>query len=90
LKELVRNPFLMSLSLEVLPRMVDPGQDLSATHITRTALYDHFIDHWFERGKKRLGEKNMSPQARSAFESLNDEGFTRNGIAYLKKLCAAI
>jgi len=90
LKELVKNPFLMSLSLEVLPRMVDPGQNFSTTHITRTALYDQFIEHWFERGKKRLGEMNMSPQARSAFESLIDEGFTRNGIAYLKKLCAAI
>ncbi|KAK3816588.1 MAG: WD40-repeat-containing domain protein [Benniella sp.] len=90
LKELVKNPFLMSLSLEVLPRMVDPGQDFSTTHITRTALYDQFIEHWLERGKKRLGEKNLSPQARSAFESLIDEGFTRNGIAYLKKLCTAI
>jgi len=90
LKELVRNPFLMSLSLEVLPRMVDPGQDLSTTSITRTSLYDQFIEHWFERGKKRLGEKNLSPQSRSVFESLIDEGFTRNGIAYLKKLCAAI
>ncbi|KAK3816625.1 MAG: WD40-repeat-containing domain protein [Benniella sp.] len=90
LKELVKNPFLMSLSLEVLPRMVDPGQDFSTTHITRTALYDQFIEHWFERGKKRLGEMNMSPQVRSAFESLIDEGFTRNGMAYLKRLCAAI
>jgi len=90
LKELVQNPFLMSLSLEVLPRMVDPGEGLSAAHITRTALYDQFIEHWFERNKKRLGEKNMSPQSRSAFESLIDEGFTRNGIAYLKKLCSAI
>ncbi|KAK3808650.1 MAG: quinon protein alcohol dehydrogenase-like superfamily [Benniella sp.] len=90
LKELVKNPFLMSLSLEVLPRMVDPGHDLSATHITRMALYDQFIEHWLERGKKRLGEKNLSPQARSAYESLSDEGFTRNGIDYLKKLSVAI
>ncbi|KAF9348522.1 hypothetical protein BGX34_002428 [Mortierella sp. NVP85] len=90
LKELVKNPFLMSLSLDVLPRIVDPGQDLSATHITRMALYDQFIEHWLERGKKRLGEKNLSPQARSAFESLIDDGFTRNGIDYLKKLSAAI
>jgi WD40 repeat protein len=90
LKELVKNPFLMSLSLEVLPRMVDPGQDLSATHITRTALYDQFMEHWFERGKKRLGEKNLSSQSIAAFESLIDEGFTRNGIDYLKKLSAAI
>jgi WD40 repeat protein len=90
LKELVKNPFLMSLSLEVLPRMVNPPQDLSATDITRMALYDQFIEHWLERGKKRIGEKNLSPQARSAFESLSDEGFTRNGIDYLKKLSVAI
>ena len=90
LKELVKNPFLMSLSLDVLPRIVDPGQDLSATRITRTALYDQFIEHWLERGKKRLGEKNLSPQARAAFENLIDEGFTRNGIDYLKRLSAAI
>jgi hypothetical protein len=56
---LAKNPFLMSLSLEVLPRMVDPGHDLSVTHITRTALYDQFIEHWLERGKKPLGEKNI-------------------------------
>jgi len=90
LKELVKNPFLMSLSLEVLPRMVDPGQDLTATLITRVALYDQFIEHWLERGKKRLGEKNLSPQARAAFESLSDEGFTQNGIDFLKRLSAAI
>jgi predicted NACHT family NTPase len=30
LKELVKNPFLMSLSLEVLPRMVDPGHELTS------------------------------------------------------------
>ncbi|KAK3824987.1 MAG: WD40-repeat-containing domain protein [Benniella sp.] len=90
LKELVKNPFLMSLSLEVLPRMVDPGQDLTATHITRVALYDQFIEHWLERGKKRLGEKNLSPQSRAAFESLSDEGFTQNGIDFLKRLSAAI
>ncbi|KAG0243670.1 hypothetical protein BGX31_010371 [Mortierella sp. GBA43] len=90
LKELVRNPFLMSLSLDVLPRIVDPGQDLTLTSITRVALYDKFIEHWLERGKKRIGEKNLSPQSRAAFESLIDEGFTRNGIDYLKKLSVAI
>jgi len=90
LKELVRNPFLMALSLEVLPRMVDPGEHLSVTHITRVALYDQFIEHWLERGKKRLSEKDLSPQAKAAFESLTDEGFTQNGIDFLKRLSAAI
>ena len=90
LKELVRNPFLMTLSLEVLPRMVDPGEHLSVAHITRVALYDQFIEHWLERGKKRLSEKELSPQAKAAFESLTDEGFTQNGIDFLKKLSVAI
>ncbi|KAK3817618.1 MAG: WD40-repeat-containing domain protein [Benniella sp.] len=90
LTELVKNPFLMSLSLDVLPRIVDLGNDLSATRVTRMALYDQFIEHWLERGKKRLGEKNLNPQARAAYESLTDEGFTQNGIDYLKKLSAAI
>ncbi|KAF9344565.1 hypothetical protein BGX34_005521, partial [Mortierella sp. NVP85] len=68
LKELVKNPFLMTLSLEVMPRMMDPGEHLSATHVTKVGLYDHFIEHWLERGKKRLGEKKLSPQSRAAFE----------------------
>ena len=90
LKELVTNPFLMALSLEVLPRMMDPGKHPSATKVTRVALYDQFIEHWLERGKKRLSEKELSPQAKAAFENLIDEGFTRNGVDFLKKLAAAI
>jgi len=90
LKELVRNPFLMTLSLEVLPRMVDPGEHLSATKVTRVGLYDQFIEHWLERGKKRLSEKELSPQTKAAFESLIDEGFAQNGIDFLKKLSVAI
>jgi WD40 repeat protein len=90
LKDLVKNPFLMSLSLEVLPRMMDPGEHLSTTRFTRVELYDQFIEHWLERGKKRLSEKELSPQAKAAFESLVDEGFTQNGVDFLKKLAVAI
>ncbi|KAK3810318.1 MAG: WD40-repeat-containing domain protein [Benniella sp.] len=90
LQDLMKNPFLMTLSLEVLPRMVDPGQHLASTRVTRVALYDHFILQWLERGKKRLGEKELTPQARTAFESLRDEGFTQHGTSFLKKLAVAI
>ena len=90
LKDLVKNPFLLTLSLEVLPRMMDPGQQVSAARITKVALYDQFVEQWLERGKKRLGEKSLSFQARSAFDSLCDEGFTVNGIDYLKRLSVAI
>ncbi|KAG0244123.1 hypothetical protein BGX31_009775 [Mortierella sp. GBA43] len=90
LKDLVKNPFLLTLSLEVLPRMVDPGQTLSASLVTRVTLYDQFVEQWLERGKKRLGEKELSFQARSAFDSLSDEGFAQNGIDFLKRLAVAI
>jgi len=90
LSELVGNPFLMTLLLDVLPRMMDPGEHLSITRITRVLLYDQFIEQWLERGKKRLSEKELSPNARSAFESLSDEGFTVNGMDFLKRLSVAI
>ncbi|KAK3823523.1 MAG: hypothetical protein J3Q66DRAFT_144160 [Benniella sp.] len=79
LKDLVKNSFLLTLSLEVLPRMVDRGQSISVIRVTRMALNDQFIDQWLERGKKRLGEKDLGDQVRSA---LCDEGFTLNGIDF--------
>jgi len=90
LRDLVKNPFLMTLSLEVLPRMVDPGPDLSAARVTRVGLYDHFVEQWLERGKKRLGKKDLNLQARAAFENLSDEGFTQHGVEFLKSLAVAI
>ncbi|KAK3807666.1 MAG: WD40-repeat-containing domain protein [Benniella sp.] len=86
LKELVRNPFLMTLSLEVTTNGGPRSTPLGDT----VALYDQFIEHWLERGKKRLSEKELSPQAKAAFESLIDEGFTQNGIDFLKRLAVAI
>ncbi|KAG0248285.1 hypothetical protein BG011_000251, partial [Mortierella polycephala] len=92
LLDLVKNPFLLTLSLEVLPRVVDVGQiqDLSRAKITRVALYDQFVEQWLERGKKRVGGNDLSQQAKSAFDTLVDGGFTQNGIHFLKGLAAAI
>ncbi|KAG0232993.1 hypothetical protein BGX31_004984, partial [Mortierella sp. GBA43] len=90
IKEVVKNPFLMSLSLEVLPRMMYPGQDLSVMNITQLGLYEQLVDYWFERAKKCFEEGCLSPQARAAFEDLKDEGFTQSGIEFLKRLSLAI
>ncbi|KAG0362178.1 hypothetical protein BGZ54_008745, partial [Gamsiella multidivaricata] len=91
LVDLVKNPFLLTLSLEVLPRLVDPGQMLSTAMVTRVALYDQFVELWLECGKKRLfGKKDLSRQEKKAFERLADEGFTKNGVTFLKGLAAAI
>ncbi|KAK3823420.1 MAG: WD40-repeat-containing domain protein [Benniella sp.] len=89
LKDLMSDPFLMTLSLEVLPRMLDPGQHLSATQVTRVGLYDHFVEQWLERGKKRIRERDLDRQSRIIFDRLSDEGFTQNGIDFLKRLAVA-
>ncbi|KAG0298942.1 hypothetical protein BGZ98_010428 [Dissophora globulifera] len=90
LQELIKNPFLLTLSLEVLPRLVDPGNNLTTTRVTRVALYDEFVGLWLEQGKKRLGNKDLNPQARADFDRLTDEGFTQNGISFLKDMAGAI
>ncbi|KAF9436921.1 hypothetical protein BGZ76_002545 [Entomortierella beljakovae] len=90
LQELIKNPFLLTLSLEVLPRLVDPSNNLTTTRITRVALYDEFVGLWLEQGKKRLGNKDLNPQARADFDRLTDEGFTQNGISFLKDMAGAI
>ncbi len=91
LQDLVKNPFLLTLALEVLPRMVDVGsQKFSSVRVTRVALYDQFVEHWLERGKKRVGDKKLTELEKKAFESLSDEGFTQNGIVFLKNLSAEI
>ncbi|KAF9104453.1 hypothetical protein BGX27_010078, partial [Mortierella sp. AM989] len=91
LHDLVKNPFLLTLSLEALPRLVDPDKDISSTHITRVSLYDQFVELWLERRKIKMSEKkDMVDQERKALNSLNEEGFVQNGISYLKDLAAAI
>ncbi|KAF9972023.1 hypothetical protein BGZ75_001630, partial [Mortierella antarctica] len=92
LMDLIKNPFLLRLSLDVLPGFVDVDriQELSNANITRLGLYDRFVEHWLERGKKRVGGRDLSPQARAAFDAIVDEGFTANGIDFLKRLAAAI
>ncbi|UAW64649.2 pentapeptide repeat-containing protein [Mycoavidus sp. HKI] len=90
LQDLVKNPFLLTLSLEVLPRLVDLRKEFSTVRLSRVALYDQFVEQWLERGKKRLGKKELTGPEKKAFESLADEGFTQNGIVFLKNLSAAI
>ncbi|KAK3823292.1 MAG: WD40-repeat-containing domain protein [Benniella sp.] len=90
LKELARWPFMMTLSLEVLPRMVDISKDLSATRVTRLELYDHFVEQWLERSKRQLSEKDLTPESRAIFERPSDEGFTHDGIDFMRRLAVTI
>ncbi|GJJ77370.1 hypothetical protein EMPS_09729 [Entomortierella parvispora] len=90
LQELVKNPFLLTLSLEVLPRLTDPGQKVAANKITRVQLYDEFVAQWLEQNKKRIGAQDLSDKEKEAFESLSDDGFTQQGLVFLRDLSEAI
>ena len=90
LQELVRNPFMLSLALEVLPRLVDLSKDFRSSKISRVTLYDEFVEQWIERGQKRLTELSLTGEDYTAFKDLLEDGFTQHTIGFLKDLAMAI
>ncbi|GJJ76164.1 hypothetical protein EMPS_08523 [Entomortierella parvispora] len=91
LQELLKNPFLLSIALWVLPRLADPGQYIEAEKITRVRVYDEFIAHWLERGRKKLEEdKDLSYEQKKAFQSLCNDGFVQSGMDFIKDLAVFI
>ncbi|KAG0053542.1 hypothetical protein BGZ83_000895 [Gryganskiella cystojenkinii] len=90
LQELVSNPFLLRLALEVLPNLVDSTQDLSTIKISRVTLYDQFLKLWVDRGQVRLSERVLSTKEQEDFDLLIEDGFSKNAIHYVKDLAVAI
>ncbi|KAI1295073.1 hypothetical protein EDD11_008032 [Mortierella claussenii] len=91
LQELVKNPFLLALSLEVLPDMVGLEDNLSSIKITRVALYDKYVENWVEeRGQGRLVKRKLNGDKKKAFEILLDDDFKQSAIGYMKDLAVAI
>lgn len=91
MKDLAKNPYLLNLSMQVLPYTTSPGQHLSSSdRITRSTLHDQFIEQWLERSKRQLEDRDLSSQARATLDQLSDEGFTQHVTRFLKKLAVAI
>ncbi|KAI1313855.1 hypothetical protein EDD11_002456 [Mortierella claussenii] len=91
LQELVKNPFLLALSLEVLPDIVGLEGNLSSIRITRVALYDKYVENWVEkRGEERLIKRKLSGDAKKVFGILFDDNFKQSAIGYMKDLAVAI
>ncbi|KAG0010930.1 hypothetical protein BGZ80_001071, partial [Entomortierella chlamydospora] len=90
LQDLVTNPFLLRLALDVLPQLLETNSEFSKERITRIKLYDEFVAQWIERGRKRLLEKDLSPRDKEAFRILLDSNFNQLGIIYLKDLATEI
>ncbi|KAF9359649.1 hypothetical protein BGX26_011803, partial [Mortierella sp. AD094] len=90
LQDLVKNPFLLKLALEVLPELLDANSIFSEARITRVGLYDEFIGQWIDRSKIRLMEIELSIYDKEAFKVLSDSGFKQCGVMYFKELATAI
>ncbi|KAG0291103.1 hypothetical protein BGZ98_003142, partial [Dissophora globulifera] len=89
LMELVKNPFMLRMVLDTLPRV-----KVSKTRISRVELYDEFVEQHFENEQKRLVEQKsrgaMEADNLSAFRKIEGECFILLGIDFSKRLSEAI
>ncbi|KAF9082858.1 hypothetical protein BGX29_003531, partial [Mortierella sp. GBA35] len=90
LMDLAKNPFLLTLTLEALPIVVEGMSDLSGLRVTRVQLYDTFVEHWLGVNKRRLQDHKLTGDDQRAFEELLEDGFEQNGIKFQKNFAAAI
>ncbi|KAG0051177.1 Transducin (beta)-like 1 X-linked receptor 1, partial [Linnemannia elongata] len=90
LMELARNPFLLTLSLEALPAVVQGKADISRHRVTRAELYDTFVRHWMAVNKRRLEGQRLDKESQVAFEELLEAGFEESGVKFQQDLATAI
>ncbi|CAO3567946.1 unnamed protein product [Mortierella alpina] len=94
LMEIVGNPFLLSVSLQVLHLIIGTNADLESVRITGVQLYDIFAKEWVERGEKRLQARksSLSSDDLQALETLycDRTSFAQHAINYMKSLSTAI
>ena len=90
LMDLVKNPFLFTLALEVLPIISDRKQYFSTVKVTRVELNDTFVVHWLGVNKCRLESNALSYDDHIIFDPLFDAGIISMGFDYSKRLAMAI
>ena len=85
LMELARNPFMLRMILDVLPRIAK-----TTTKMARIDLYDRFVELHFESEHQRLlrqqSSGKMDSGTLSAFTSLNDDELFDLGLDFSKRL----
>ncbi|KAF9899666.1 hypothetical protein EC991_008511 [Linnemannia zychae] len=90
LMDLVRNPFLLALSLTALPSLVDSVKDLSSVSVTRVCLFDKCVEQFLETNLQRLQESKLSTEDRATLDLLVEDGFISRSLKYLERLSASI
>lgn len=88
LKDLVRNPFMLNMALEVLSTM--DSEQSWAPRLTRVALYNTFVENWCARSQERLGRIQLRPTEQEAFERLDEEGFVAHEIEFSQRFAVAL
>ncbi|KAG0007296.1 hypothetical protein BGZ80_004842, partial [Entomortierella chlamydospora] len=90
LKDLVKNPFVLKLSVEVLPQIMKSSTSLSSERITRVKIIDEFVALWLKRNKKRLTNMTLTPPDDKKLQRLVRDGFEEHAVCYTKELAVAI
>lgn len=90
LMDLVKNPFLLTLTLKALPSLADSNNDLSSVRVTRVGLYDKFAEQWLEINMQRLHDSKLSSEERVTLDLLVDDGFVPCGFSFLERLATCI
>ncbi|BBE09761.1 Myosin heavy-chain kinase [Mycoavidus cysteinexigens] len=86
LKELVSNPFLLKITLSVLPELSQSGQ-IENQSLTRIAIYDQFVKSWFDRSQQRLDQiLELNSKERDEFKKIERGGFANFGVEYSQEL----
>ncbi|GJJ69070.1 hypothetical protein EMPS_01416 [Entomortierella parvispora] len=87
--DLIKNPFMLKIVLEVLPKM-----DPVTTKITRAELYDEFVELHFDKELNRLIEQRsrgkMASERLSEFQEIEGPNFIEYGINFSKRLAHEI
>lgn len=93
LKDMVRNPFLLTLALEAMPRLVGAGRaknDLLQIKVNRIVLYDAVVQQWIGNAEDRLEKSSLSEAEAEALDDLRQFGFELKVLEYLKGLATDI
>ncbi|CAG8603870.1 24003_t:CDS:2 [Cetraspora pellucida] len=80
-EELVSNPILLKITLNVLPRFIEQER---TEQINRIALYDEFLKTWFDRAQDRLYRTGKTEKEEEAFKNLNINDFSESCLQFSK------
>ncbi|KAG0079059.1 hypothetical protein BGZ90_003637, partial [Linnemannia elongata] len=90
LMDLVKNPFLLTLSLRALPNVAQTIEGTSRRSVTRAVLYDSFVEHWIQVGIARLRNIPLNSVGLEAFGNLQEDGFMEHCVEFQTNLAMEI